>query len=150
VAIRDVSQGSISTSDQIPFYDVTAGCDRRDSVSNLLALAATSGATPVRQYISPNATGTAVAVASIAAGKELWLIVTPIAAYAALTLNLPLGVDGVELVVNCTQAVTTLAVVGTTVGVTPQPVNGAPTTLAANAFFRLRFDGVIGAWYRVG
>jgi hypothetical protein len=29
-------------------------------------------------------------------------------------------------------------------------VNGAPTTLAANAFFRLRFDGVFNAWYRIG
>ena len=29
-------------------------------------------------------------------------------------------------------------------------VNGAPGNLAANGFFRLRFDGVFKAWYRVG
>jgi hypothetical protein len=28
-------------------------------------------------------------------------------------------------------------------------VTGAPTTLAANAFFTLRFDATTNAWYRV-
>jgi hypothetical protein len=53
--------------------------------------------------------------------------------------------DRQELLVNCTQAVTTLAVSGN--GAT---VTGAPTTLAANAFFRLRFDQASSVWYRVG
>jgi hypothetical protein len=54
-------------------------------------------------------------------------------------------VDGQQLLVSCTQAVTTLTVAGN-----GSTVNGAPATLAANAFFRLRFDGVFKAWYRVG
>jgi hypothetical protein len=29
-------------------------------------------------------------------------------------------------------------------------VVGAPTSLAANDFFLLRFDAVTGTWYRVG
>jgi len=49
------------------------------------------------------------------------------------------------VLVNCTQAVTTLTINGN--GAT---VTGAPTTLAANAFFRLRFEAVAGVWYRVG
>ena len=47
--------------------------------------------------------------------------------------------------VSCTQAVTTLTVSGN-----GSTVNGAPTTLAANGFFRLRYDGVFKAFYRVG
>jgi hypothetical protein len=47
--------------------------------------------------------------------------------------------------VNTTQAVTALTVAGN--GAT---VNGAPTTLAANGFFRIRFDAVLDVWYRVG
>jgi hypothetical protein len=46
--------------------------------------------------------------------------------------------------VNCTQSVTTLTINGN--GAT---VTGAPTTLAANAFFTLRFDAVTSTWYRV-
>jgi hypothetical protein len=78
----------------------------------------------------------------------VWLILTPVAGYAAGTITLPLSTNVVnkqEILVNCTQAVTTLTINGN--GAT---VTGAPTTLAANAFFRLRYDGVTGTWYRVG
>jgi hypothetical protein len=54
-------------------------------------------------------------------------------------------VDKQEILVNCTQAITTLTVNGN--GAT---VTGAPTTLSANGFFRLRFDGLANVWYRVG
>jgi hypothetical protein len=29
-------------------------------------------------------------------------------------------------------------------------VVGGPATLAANAFFRLKYDGVLSTWFRVG
>jgi hypothetical protein len=54
-------------------------------------------------------------------------------------------IDGQELLVNSTQAVTTLTVAGN--GAT---VAGAPTTLAANGFFRLKFEALVSTWYRVG
>jgi hypothetical protein len=41
--------------------------------------------------------------------------------------------------------VTTLTIAGN-----GSTLNGAPTTIAANGFFNLRFDGVFKAWYRVG
>jgi len=53
--------------------------------------------------------------------------------------------DKQELLVNTTQAVTTL-----TVSANGATVVGAPTTLAAGGFFCLRFDGVLDTWYRVG
>jgi hypothetical protein len=59
-----------------------------------------------------------------------------------MTIAMPNATDGQRIVVNCTQAVTTLSYTGGT-------VNGAPTTIAANGFFTLEFDGVLGVWYRV-
>lgn len=103
----------------------------------------------VTQYSAPSATGFTVTVGSgIDDGLSIWLVLTPVAGYAAGTITLPASdtvVDKQEVLVNCTQSVTTLTVSGN--GAT---VTGAPTTLAANAFFRLRYDSVLSTWYRVG
>jgi hypothetical protein len=105
----------------------------------------------VTQYASPNASGYVVTVSPPTAGTPVWLLLTPLAGYANLTINLPAGVDGQEVLVSSTQAVTgALTVTGATVGAGAQPVNGAPATLAANGFFRLKFNAVQGSWYRVG
>ena len=93
------------------------------------------------QYEAPNATGFSVTVSS----GNTWLVLTPDAGYAAGTINLPAGVQGQEVLVNCTQAVTTLTI-------TPQAgdsVIGAPTTLAANDTFRLKYEAVLKRWYKV-
>jgi hypothetical protein len=76
------------------------------------------------------------------------LILLPTGAFAAGTLVLPLlanCVDKQEVLVNCTQAVSSLTINGN--GAT---VTGAPTSLSTNGFFRLRFDGLAKVWYRVG
>lgn len=148
--IINLTQGAISAGSSIPFYDPSNGADRRTSVTDLAALLQTllTASAPLAQYSAPNATGFSVTVAPAVAGQSVWLLLTPAAGYAAGTVVLPASataVDGQEVSVTCTQAVTTLTVSGN--GAT---VNGAPTTLAANAFFKLRFDGVFGAWYRVG
>lgn len=147
--IQNVSQGAISTAAQIPFYDPAQGADRRDSVANLLALATTTATGFQTQYFAPNATGWSVLVAPATSGQKVYLLVTPVAGYAAGTITLPAQascVDGQEVLVSCTQSVTALTVAGN--GATA--VNGAPTTLAANAFFRLRYDGVSKSWFRIG
>lgn len=98
------------------------------------------------QYSAPSATGFSVQVTD--GSDNIHLILTPVAGYAAGTIVMPLlanCVDGQEVLVNCTQAVTTLTITGN-----GSTVTGAPTTLAANAFFRLRFDDVTNTWYRVG
>lgn len=100
----------------------------------------------VTQYAAPSATGFTVTIANDS--DSIWLILTPVAGYAAGTILFPAianVVDKQEILVNCTQAVTTLTINGN--GAT---VTGAPTTLAANAFFTLRFDAVLTTWYRVG
>lgn len=99
-----------------------------------------------KQYSSPSATGFSVAFSDNEHDQHL--ILTPVAGYAAGTIVLPLKstvVDGQRILVNCTQAVTTLTVSGN--GAT---VVGAPTTLTANAFFTMAYDTINSTWYRVG
>lgn len=151
MAIERLNQGTPSAASQIPFYDTQNGQDRRMSVDQLAALLEdeiTPGSGLITQYAAPNATGFNVAIAPPTAGTSVYLLLTPGSAYAAGTLTLPqqaLCIAGQELLVSCTQAVTALTTDGN-----GSTVNGAPTTLATNGFFRLRFDGVFKAWYRVG
>jgi hypothetical protein len=109
-----------------------------------LDLAANGYAT---QYSAPSATGFSVQITDSSADTHL--ILTPVAGYAAGTIVLPAvanAIDGQQIMVNCTQAVTTLTVDGN--GATA--VTGEPATLAANAFFTLKYDAVTSTWYRVG
>ena len=141
----------LSGSDLLPVFSTSIGTD---SGATLALLASwlqqqltTSGGLQT-QYASPNATGFGVAVAPATAGANVHLLLTPLAGYAAGTVTLPAlasSFDGQEVLVTCTQAVATLTVSGN--GAT---VNGAPTSLAANGFFRLRFDQVNASWYRIG
>lgn len=100
----------------------------------------------ITQYSAPSSNGFSVQINDDS--DSVWLILTPTAGFAAGTIVLPAvanAEDKQEILVNCTQSVTTLTITGN--GAT---VTGAPTTLAANAFFRLRFDAVADVWYRVG
>lgn len=148
-AINRLTESAPSTASQVPFYDPANGADRRASLAAIAAvLSLSSAASPPAQYAAPNATGFNVQIAPVATGGSVYLLLTPAAGYAAGTITLPaqaLCKDGQEVLVTCTQAVTALTVAGN--GAT---VVGAPTTLAANAFFRLRFDGVFKNWYRIG
>jgi hypothetical protein len=124
------------------------GQDARVSADSILAYIEaniTTTADKVTQYAAP-LTGTTVTLTDDQTG--VWLILTPAGTIAALTLKLPAlanTLDGQEVLVNCTQIVTTLTIDGN--GAT---VTGAPTALTANGFFRLRFDDVVNVWYRVG
>lgn len=151
MSITSLSQTDIAAADSLPFASAVNGADRRTSVTQLVALIQsllTDAGGPVTQYAAPAATGFTVAIAPPTTGASVYLLLTPVAGYAAGTITLPAQascVDGQEFVCNSTQAVTTLTVSGN-----GSTVNGAPTSLAANAFFRLRFDGVFKAWYRIG
>lgn len=151
MGISSLSQTDIAASDQVPFLSTANGANRRTSVTQLVALIQSLLTVDdgfQTQYASPNATGFSVAIAPATTGGSVYLLLTPVAGYAAGTITLPAQascVDGQELLVSCTQSVTTLTVAGNGAS-----VNGAPTTLAASAFFRLRFDGVNKFWCRVG
>ena len=98
------------------------------------------------QYATPSATGLHVQITDSSADTHL--IMQPAAAYATGTITLPQttnAVDKQEVLVNSTDAVTTLTIDGN--GGT---VIGGPTTLAANDYFRLKYDLPSTTWYRVG
>lgn len=153
MGIKDIAQGTPTSASQIPFYDPTNGVDRRASLATIAAEVASINGSATngfeRQGYSPAATGWSVTVAPDVSGASVHMLITPVAGYAAGTIVLPAVatvIDGQEVLVTCTQSVTTLTVSAN--GATA--VNGAPTTLAANAFFRLRFDEINDSWYRVG
>lgn len=98
------------------------------------------------EYSAPSSNGFNVELPDT--DENIRLILTPTGTFAAGTITLPdstVCVDHQQIIVNSTQIVTTLTVSGN--GAT---VTGAPTTLAANAFFTLMFDAVTTTWYRVG
>jgi len=130
------------------FYDAGNDYVSRSSMATLVTYLQSQltapGLTP--QYAAPSVSGTVVTVTD--SSESTWLILQPLAGYAAMTITLPLlanCIDGQEVLVNCTQAVTTL-----TVGGNGSTVVGAPTALTANLFFRLRFSSLNSTWYRVG
>lgn len=102
---------------------------------------------PVTQYAAPSATGFSVQINNNSSSTHL--ILTPTATFAAGTLVLPLNslvVDKQILLVNSTQAITALTINRN--GATA--LTGAPTTMAANAFFTIKYDRPTQTWYRVG
>lgn len=143
---------TLAAGDQIPVYAVNNGDARKASMSVFLAymqanLTFASGISYTTQYSAPSATGFNVAITD--GSNNIHLILTPVAGYAAGAITLPAvsnAVDKQEVLVNCTQVVTTLTVAGN--GATA--VTGEPVTLAANDFFRLKYDAATSTWYRVG
>ena len=108
-----------------------------------LALQSTSF---TKQYAAPALTAFTVEITGT--GINIWLILRPSGTLAAGTIQLPApagAVDKQEVLVNCTQAVTALTVDGN-----GSTVIGAPTALAANDSFRMKYDPASEAWYKVG
>ena len=138
---------TLNAADKIALYSSQIGADAAATLAVLLAWLQgqlTASGAFMTQYSAPSATAFSVTVTPATTGGSVWLLLTPAAGYATGTIVLPAApADGQEVLVSCTQAVTTLTVSGN--GYT---VNGAPSTIAANGAFRMRFDGVFSAWYR--
>lgn len=143
------SVDQVQPGDQVPIYSSNNGDARKASLLLLKTFfqeGVTAADDKITQYSAPSATGFSVQINNDS--DSVWLVLTPTAGFADGTLVLPAVancVDRQEILVNCTQAVTTLTVSGN-----GSTVIGAPTTLAANAYFTLRFDSVLSRWYRVG
>lgn len=155
------SLDDLVAADQLPVYSSANGDARKASLtvlSEFVQAQLDDGSITVTgtgfdtQYSAP-AAGNTVQVASSSSdadgSENVHLILTPAGTLATLTIKLPLNtncVDKQEILINCTQIVTTLS----------WNVNGAsdivgePTTFAANAFMRLKYDAVTSNWYRVG
>lgn len=142
---------TLSAGDLLPVFVQMNGDARAASVSTLASYMQTQVTGKggfITQYFAPSASGFTVLTRPVTEGGGVWLLMTPNATYAAGTIQLPLSstaFDGQEILVTSTQEVTALTVDGNGAS-----VNGAPTTIEQNDFFRLRFDGVFKNWYRVG
>lgn len=144
---------TLQSSDQLAVYDASNGDARKASISTLQTYMQNnltfteSGISYTTQYAAPSATGFSVQITDDSDNTHL--ILTPVAGYAAGTIVLPaVGnvIDKQEVLVNCTQAVTTLTIDGNGA----VAVTGEPSALAANDFFRLKYDITVQTWYRVG
>lgn len=149
---------SLAAGDLLAVYSQSNGDARKAAISVLLAYMQANITFPdsdsiqeyTTQYSAPSSTGFNITITDGADDNtNVHLILTPTAGFAAGTITLPpiAGVvDKQEVLVNCTQAVTTLTVAGNGASA----VTGAPTTLAANGFFRMKFDSLTDTWYRIG
>lgn len=143
---------SLAPGDNFPLYSQGQGDARRTPLSLLLQYMQDNlvFGTPdsfSSQYAAPNLNGFSVAVDE--GVGDVHLILTPTAGFAAGTIVLPIVtsvIDKQEILVNCTQQVAALTVDGNGAGA----VSGAPASLGADDFFRLKYDAFTSTWYRVG
>ncbi len=144
--LAPVSQ--LSGGDQFPIYIPNNGDARRVSVTQLLQyFQATFAAPTVATNLYTPGTGFNITVPTPTTEQQ-WMVIQPAGTLAAGTVTLPLNTgvpDGTQVLVTTTQIITsfTLALNGAAAAF------GAPTTLAANAFFTMRFYQATNSWYRV-
>jgi hypothetical protein len=139
----------VSGGDLLPIYVPNNGDARKVSVSQLLAYFQTVFAAPTvsTNLYTPGA-GFNITVPT-PVSEQQWMLLQPAGTLATGTITLPLNTgtpDGTQLLVTTTQIITafTLALNGAAAAF------GAPTTLAVNAFFTMRFYQAANSWYRIG
>jgi hypothetical protein len=139
----------LSGGDLIPVYVPNNGDARKVSVTQLLQYFQQTFAAPtVATNLYTPGTGFNITVPT-PVSEQQWMIIQPAGTLATGTVTLPLNTgvpDGTQVRVTTTQIITsfTLALNGATAAF------GAPTTMAANAFFTMRFYQATNSWYRVG
>lgn len=148
-SIYRLGNGTPQSDSQIPFFDTPNGRDAKASLNDFTAVLQellTPMGGMVTQYAAPAASGFNVAVSPPVNGQSVFLLMTPVAGYAAGTITLPIQsscIDGQEVLVFSTQTVTslTIALNGATAAL------GAPVTLQPMGSFRLRYDAIAKSWY---
>lgn len=138
----------ISGGDLLPVYVPNNGDARKVSITQLLQYFQQVFASPtVATNLFTPGTGFNVAVPT-PVSEQQWMIIQPAGTLAAGTVTLPLNTqtpDGTQVLVTTTQTITsfTLALNGASAAF------GAPTTLAANANFTMRFYQATNSWYKI-
>lgn len=139
----------VSGGDLLPVYVSNNGDARKVSITQLLQYFQQTFASPtVATNLYTPGTGFNITVPT-PTSEQQWMIIQPAGTLAAGTITLPLNTgvpDGTEVIITTTQIITsfTLALNGAA------NAYGAPTTLAANAFFTMRFYQATNSWYRIG
>lgn len=139
---------SASAGDQIPVYSPNNGDARRLPVSALLTYFQQTFSSPtLSTNVYTPGTGFNIS-APTPVSEQQWLLLQPAGTLATGTITLPLNTttpDGTELLVTTTQQITAFTVSPN--GATA--IYGAPSTLAAEDFFRMRFVVATNSWYRI-
>jgi len=138
----------VSAGDQLAVYAPNTGDARRLPVSALLQYFQQTFAAPtLATNIYVPTTGFSIAAPTPVAQQQ-WILLQPAGTLASGTVVLPLNTatpDGTEVLITSTQIITAL-----TIGLNgAAAANGAPTTLTANGFARLRFVQATNSWYRI-
>lgn len=97
----------------------------------------TANAPKVTQYAQPTTGGSV----TIAANTDV-LVIDPAGTLATLTVVLPTGIDGKDLVICSTQILTALTITGTIVGTL--------TTMALGGYARFIYSASAAKWARAG
>jgi hypothetical protein len=148
---------SISPGDLLVLYITRESDPRQTPVSGLqtymqnnLTFASSGQPEYTTQNALPSASGFVVVISqNVDNPINVHLILSPTGTFALGTITLPLSsgvIDKQEVLVNCTQQVVSLVIDGNGAFA----ITGAPISLAANDFFRLKFDLPTQTWYRVG
>lgn len=139
-------QDSFGSSDNVLVYSSSANDARLIPYTDFVAALASTTNSNITQYSSPSSTGFSVSIND--SYQDVWLILQPTGTLAAGTLVLPSSanvIDNQEIIVNSTNQVTTLTISGN-----GSTVTGAPSTIAANGYFKLKYNSTLTTWYRVG
>ncbi len=154
MSTRITRTDNIEAGDLVVLYKTSAGDYRGLSRSDLLSYLQGALTFPAvgqesftSQYAVPSSNDFLVAI-SPADGSNVHLIMTPTTGFTSGTITLPPAVscvDKQEILVNCTQLVSSFVVEGN-----GSTVTGEPSSLGADDFFRLKYDEFTTAWYRVG
>lgn len=139
----------VSLGDQFAMFAPNTGDARRLPLSTLLQFFQQTFAAPtLATNIYVPTTGFSIAVPS-PVSQQQWMLLQPAGTLASGTITLPLNTitpDGTEVLITSSQIITSL-----TIGLNgASTAFGAPTTLAANGFARLRFVQAQNSWYRIG
>lgn len=137
-----------SPGDQIPVYTPNNGDARRLPIGALLQYFQQTFASPtLATNVYTPGTGFNLPVPTPVAQQQ-WMLIQPAGTLATGSVTLPLNTqtpDGTEVLITTTQQITgfTLALNGATAAY------GAPSTLSAEDFFRMRFVQATNSWYRI-
>lgn len=143
------STDTLTAGDLLPIWRANNSDTRKTSLTALQAylqgaLTFSAGQFVV-QYAAPAATGFTTTLLNNT--NNQWLILTPLAAYAAGTITFPLMssvTDNQEVLIVSTQAVTTLTLSGNGASIV-----GAPAGIVQNGAMRFKFNSLASTWYLI-
>ena len=149
--MTDINQLSTSDTltagDLLPIWRANNSDTRKTSLTTLQAYMQANlsfGASQfVVQYAAPSATGFTTTLLNNTTNQ--WLILTPLAGYAAGTITFPLSTtitDNQEILIFSTQAVTTLTLAGNGASIV-----GAPAGIVQNGAMRFKYNSLVSTWY---